>query len=131
MLVEDAEEARQEDLLEPLERIAQAARHLLHLINEVLDMSKIEAGRLELQAETIDLAMLLHDTAATARPLAERNGNRSEEHTSELQSLMRTSYAVFCLKKKNIHQPYNIPQDTPTHLHKPSHTHTHTLNNYI
>src|SRR3546814_805834 len=85
MLVEDAEEAQQEDLLEPLERIAQAARHLLHLINEVLDMSKIEAGRLELQAETIDLAMLLLDTA------------RSEEHTSELPSLMRNATDALCL----------------------------------
>src|SRR3546814_3312929 len=43
---------------------------------------------------------------------------RSEEHTSELQSLMRISYAVFCLKKKNINHPINISQ---TH----SHTYTH------
>src|SRR3546814_10287186 len=43
--------------------------------------------------------------AATARP-------RSEEHTSELQSLMRISYAVFCLKKKNITKPVSKPTNT-------------------
>ncbi|HET8728464.1 MAG TPA: response regulator, partial [Alphaproteobacteria bacterium] len=76
MLQEDAEDAGQTDFVEPLERSARAARHLLHLINEVLDLSKIEAGRLELQAEVIDLAALLRDVAATVRPLAEKNRNR-------------------------------------------------------
>src|SRR3546814_13407745 len=42
----------------------------------------------------------LHDPAEEARPARESRGVRSEEHTSELQSLMRSSYAVFCLKKK-------------------------------
>src|SRR3546814_11523836 len=41
---------------------------------------------------------------------AERIGDRSEEHTSELQSLMRISYAVFCLKKKMIHKSYTLPK---------------------
>src|SRR3546814_4043999 len=48
---------------------------------------------------------------------------RSEEHTSELQSLMRTSYAVFCLKKKKI--PYSTNNQRPTphrHLHTPTHS---------
>src|SRR3546814_10653364 len=45
---------------------------------------------------------------------AHRGGERSEEHTSELQSLMRSSYAVFCLKKKNQHQIYNIAQQIHT-----------------
>src|SRR3546814_2058997 len=43
-----------------------------------------------------------------ALELEPNNGYRSEEHTSELQSLMRISYAVFCLKKKNNHYTYNI-----------------------
>src|SRR3546814_6906750 len=44
------------------------------------------------------------------RTRAERSGTRSEEHTSELQSLMRISYAVFCLKKKNVHITKNTNQ---------------------
>src|SRR3546814_7823836 len=51
-------------------------------------------------------------------------GHRSEEHTSELQSLMRTSYAVFCLKKKNTNTPPKTP--TPlTYTHTSPHHHTH------
>ena len=76
MLLEDAEDAGNDALVEPLERSVRAARHLLHLINDVLDLSKIEAGRLDLRAETIDLATLLGEVMATARPLADRNGNR-------------------------------------------------------
>src|SRR3546814_7140818 len=50
--------------------------------------------------------------AALSRRLAELQAQRSEEHTSELQSLMRISYAVFCLKKKKIK-----PNDKPTDIH--------------
>src|SRR3546814_4726927 len=55
--------------------IHDSAKHLLGIINDILDISSIESGSPRL--------------------------HRSEEHTSELQSLMRISYAVFCLKKKN------------------------------
>ena len=78
MLKEDAEEFGQDDLIEPLRRIHGAGNHLLHLINEILDLSKIEAGRLELHFEEVDLASLLGEVAATARPLADKNGNRLE-----------------------------------------------------
>src|SRR3546814_3262688 len=50
---------------------------------------------------------------AIGEGLVKRNGDgRSEEHTSELQSLMRISYAVFCLKKKNITQNYDVLTNT-------------------
>src|SRR3546814_1305110 len=46
-------------------------------------------------------------------PLRDPSGHRSEEHTSELQSLMRISYAVFCLKKKKMKQTHNTVYETP------------------
>ena len=76
MLREDAEEEGQDALVEPLQRIHRAGDHLLHLINEILDLSKIEAGKLELHVEDVGLAAAIQDVAQTAEPLAARNGNR-------------------------------------------------------
>ncbi|MDX1400950.1 MAG: response regulator [Kiloniellales bacterium] len=76
MLMEDAEDDGQDDFIEPLERIARAGKHLLNLINEILDLSKIEAGKLEMHIEEIDLSILIEDVATTVRPLAEQNGNQ-------------------------------------------------------
>jgi signal transduction histidine kinase len=58
-----------------LDRIAGASHHLLGLINDVLDLSKIEAGRLELAPETFDIAQMVNDVVATVRPLVEQNEN--------------------------------------------------------
>ena len=76
MLVEDAEEFGQDGFIEPLNRIARAGKHLLELINEVLDLSKIEAGKLELNDEDVDIATLVSDLVGAAQPLAAKNGNR-------------------------------------------------------
>jgi CheY-like chemotaxis protein len=59
-----------------LQKINVAGHHLLELINAVLDLSKIEAGKMELFLETFDVAALVHDLAAVIQPLAEKNGNR-------------------------------------------------------
>jgi signal transduction histidine kinase/CheY-like chemotaxis protein/HAMP domain-containing protein len=76
MLMEDAEDAGDRGSREPLERIARAGKHLLQLINEVLDLSKIEAGKLEMNYESVALASLVGDVAGEAEPLAAKNGNR-------------------------------------------------------
>jgi signal transduction histidine kinase/DNA-binding response OmpR family regulator len=76
MLMEDAEEFGQDDFVEPLQRISRAGKHLLNLINEILDLSKIEAGKLEFHYEDFDIPTLVRDVATTAQPLAENNGNQ-------------------------------------------------------
>jgi two-component system NtrC family sensor kinase len=74
MLREDAEGLNQD--LEPLDRVLGAARHLLALINDILDLSKIEAGRMELQLETFALAPLIASVVMTIEPLAAKNSNQ-------------------------------------------------------
>jgi signal transduction histidine kinase len=65
-----------EKALEPLRRVNAAGTHLLSLINEVLDLSKIEAGKLELNPEPVDLARVIDEVIGTAGQLAEKNKNR-------------------------------------------------------
>jgi signal transduction histidine kinase len=74
MLREDAEAAKQD--VEPFDRVLGAGRHLLALINDILDLSKIEAGRMELHLETFRLVPLIEDVAKTIEPMASKNGNR-------------------------------------------------------
>ena len=74
MLREDAEALKQDT--EPLDRVLGAGRHLLALINDVLDLSKIEAGRMELHLETFPLVPVIKDVAKTIEPMATKNGNR-------------------------------------------------------
>src|SRR5262249_34431611 len=64
-----------DNALEPLRRVHRAGRHLLELINQVLDLSKIEAGKLELNPELINVPRLLDEVVGTARSLAEQNNN--------------------------------------------------------
>jgi PAS domain S-box-containing protein len=76
MLAEDARDAGHEDYVPDLEKIQRAAAHLLGLINSILDLSKIEAGKMELDLQTFELGGLLQDVAATIHPLVQRKGNR-------------------------------------------------------
>jgi signal transduction histidine kinase len=78
MLREDAEALKQD--LEPLDRVLGAARHLLALINDILDLSKIEAGRMELQLESFALAPLITNVVKTIEPLAAKNANQVAVH---------------------------------------------------
>jgi signal transduction histidine kinase len=76
MMVSNAARFGTEKALEPLRRVNAAGTHLLSLINEVLDLSKIEAGKLELNPESINLARLIDEVIGTAGQLAEKNQNR-------------------------------------------------------
>jgi GAF domain-containing protein len=78
MLREDAEALKQDT--EPLDRVLGAGRHLLALINDILDLSKIEAGRMELQLETFPLAPLIANVVKTIEPLAAKNANQVAVH---------------------------------------------------
>ncbi len=72
--IEDAAAPGAEDQVADMRRILSAAHHLLGLINEVLDVAKIEAGKLELVWAETDVTALAHECVETLRPLAERNG---------------------------------------------------------
>ena len=74
MLREDAEALKQDT--EPLDRVLGAGRHLLALINDILDLSKIEAGRMELNLGTFALPPLIDEVVKTIEPLAAKNENR-------------------------------------------------------
>jgi signal transduction histidine kinase len=76
MMVANAARFGTEKALEPLKRVHNAGTHLLGLINQVLDLSKIEAGKLELSPESVSLAPLIDEVTGTARQLAEQNNNR-------------------------------------------------------
>ncbi len=78
LLLEDSAAHGQEELLPDLKRIQGAGRHLLGLINDVLDLSKIEAGRMELNLETFEVKEALTPVLETVRPLVEKGGNRLE-----------------------------------------------------
>jgi signal transduction histidine kinase len=76
MMVTNAARFGTEKALEPLRRVNAAGTHLLGLINQVLDLSKIEAGKLELNPESVNLVPLIDEVIGTAGQLAEKNKNR-------------------------------------------------------
>jgi signal transduction histidine kinase/ActR/RegA family two-component response regulator len=75
MLQEDAEDSGDDAAVQDLNRILTAAKHLLMLLNEILDLSKIEAGRMEVSAAAFSPLEVLEDLVETVRPLAEQNRN--------------------------------------------------------
>jgi len=83
MMVKNAARFGTEKALEPLRRVNAAGTHLLSLINEILDLSKIEAGKLELNPEPVNLARLIDEVIGTAGQLAEKNQNRLIVETQE------------------------------------------------
>jgi len=75
MLQEDAQDLGEKHFVADLQKIHSAGKHLLGLINDVLDISKIEAGKMDLFLETIDVPAMVQDVVNTIKPLVQKNGN--------------------------------------------------------
>jgi len=75
MLTEVAEDRNQKDLIPDLQKIRASGKHLLVLINDILDLSKIEAGKIELSPETFDIAGLIEEVVSMVQPLIAKNAN--------------------------------------------------------
>jgi len=78
MLAEDAEEEGNDDQLADIKEISAAGEHLLALLNDVLDISKIEAGRMDLYLENFDLTKMIDEVANTTKALVDKNRNAME-----------------------------------------------------
>ena len=88
MLQEEATDLEQDGLVPDLQRINSAGQHLLGLINDILDLSKIEAGKMDLYLETFDLNSLIQEIVSLVRPLVQRNNNTLHIHYSALSGSM-------------------------------------------
>ncbi|MBK8005059.1 MAG: response regulator [Gemmatimonadetes bacterium] len=88
MLIEESEDAGAEELKPDLEKIQGAGKHLLGLINEVLDLSKIEAGKMDLFLEDFDIAAIVQEVASTVTPQNQARGNRLEVSVDPTLSVM-------------------------------------------
>jgi signal transduction histidine kinase len=84
MLAEEAEDLGQTQFLKDLERIRSSGKHLLSLINEILDLSKIEAGKMDLFLEDFELKPMLDGVIDSLAPLIAANGNRLELRIAEI-----------------------------------------------
>ncbi len=88
ILSEDAQELGQDEFVADLDQINTAGKHLLSLINDILDLSKIEAGRMEVYLESFDLKELIESIVATVKPLISQNKNILEVDYDESVTMM-------------------------------------------
>jgi signal transduction histidine kinase/CheY-like chemotaxis protein len=89
MLIEEAEDLGQDDFTPDLQKIRGAGKHLLALINDILDLSKIEAGKMTIFLEDIPLDEMITEVVGTIQPLLEKNGNRLDIRVASDIGIMR------------------------------------------
>ncbi|MFQ6024883.1 MAG: ATP-binding protein, partial [Acidiferrobacterales bacterium] len=89
MLQEEAEEAGQEEFIPDLQKIRGAGKDLLGSINAILDISKIEAGRMDVSLETFTIAPMIQDVVTTIKPLVDKNANTLQVHCADDLGTMR------------------------------------------
>ncbi len=89
LIEEEARDLGADALAPDVLKVRTAGKHLLSLINDILDLSKIEAGRMELHLETFELRAVLDEVLTTAEPLARKNGNRLEIRCPEPAGTLR------------------------------------------
>jgi len=90
MLEEEAEDLGQQGFVPDLQKIHGAGKHLMSLINNVLDLSKIEAGKMDLYLENFEIAAMVQEVIATVKPLIEKNANTLQLHCADGLGQMRS-----------------------------------------
>ncbi|MEG4838493.1 ATP-binding protein [Microcoleus sp. B9-D4] len=92
LLSEDAQDAGFDEFVPDLQKIEKAGAHLLSLINDILDLSKIEAGGMKLEIQEFDIESLIDNVASAAKPLVEKNGNVLEIECDRTVGIMHADF---------------------------------------
>ena len=92
LLSEDAQDAGFDEFVPDLQKIEKAGAHLLSLINDILDLSKIEAGGMKLEIQEFDIESLVDNVASAAKPLVEKNGNVLEIECDRTAGIMHADF---------------------------------------
>lgn len=89
IMMEDSDILSPSEMLSDLKKIHSAAKHLLNIIDDILDLSKIESGRMEFYLENFEIGKLVYEVVSTIEPLAEKNANELEVHCPDDVGEMR------------------------------------------